>query len=94
MLRAAAGAEILHVDGSVDPMRDIDTIDSELILADLQSVERCPRPNGRPEQDPAAIARRDVLAKIAPFLEEGKPARVALESITHPDQRRPCGASG
>ncbi|MCB9780771.1 MAG: redox-regulated ATPase YchF [Alphaproteobacteria bacterium] len=32
--------DITHVDGDIDPMRDIDTIDTELILADLESVER------------------------------------------------------
>lgn len=87
---APGGEEILHVDGTVDPMRDIDTIDSELILADLQSVESAlPKAErAAKSKDPAAIARRDVLAKIAPVLEDGKPARVALESITHPDQRK------
>ena len=87
---APGGEDILHVDGSVDPIRDIDTIDAELVLSDLQTVESALPKADRAarSKDPEAIARRDVLLKIQPVLEEGKPARVALESITHPDQRK------
>ena len=85
---APGGEDILHVDGTVDPIRDIDTIDSELILADLQTVESAlPKAErAAKSKDPEAVARRDVLAKILPVLGEGRPARVALESITNPDQ--------
>lgn len=40
VVRCFAGGEILHVEGSVDPLRDIDTIDTELMLADLETVEK------------------------------------------------------
>ena len=88
--KAPGGEEILHVDGTVDPMRDIDTIDSELVLADLQTVESAlPKAErAAKSKDPEAVARRDVLTKLMPTLEEGKPARVALESITNPDQMK------
>src|ERR1051325_2591884 len=38
LVRCFAGSEVLHVEGSVDPLRDIETIDTELILADLETV--------------------------------------------------------
>ena len=38
-MRCYEDENVVHVEGSVDPLRDIDTIDTELMLADLQSVE-------------------------------------------------------
>src|SRR5207237_8158885 len=38
VVRCFGGGDILHVEGSVDPIRDIDTIDTELALADLETV--------------------------------------------------------
>src|SRR5215218_9570959 len=68
---------IVHVEGSVDPRRDIETIQIELALADLAAVER------RRERaqkyvksgDKAARAELEVLDKIQPALEEGRAAR-------------------
>lgn len=87
---APGGEEILHVDGTIDPLRDIDTIDSELVLADLQTVESAlPKAErAAKSKDLDAVARRDVLARMKPVLEEGLPARVGLPGITSPDQRR------
>ena len=39
VVRCYDDENVMHVEGSVDPIRDIDTIDTELMLADLQSVE-------------------------------------------------------
>ena len=39
VVRCFAGGDIIHVEGSVDPIRDIETIDTELMLADLETVE-------------------------------------------------------
>lgn len=85
---APGGEDIMHVDGSIDPMRDIDTIDSELVLSDLQTVESALPKADRAarSKEPEAIARRDVLLKIHPILEEGKPARLVLPSITKPEE--------
>ncbi len=75
--KAAGGEDVTHVEGSVDPLRDISTIETELVLADLQTVdgglakaERAAR-----SKDPEAIVRYAVLQKLAPVLNEGKPAR-------------------
>src|SRR5579872_2081749 len=40
VVRCFEGGDIVHVEGSVDPLRDIDTIDTELIFADLETVEK------------------------------------------------------
>src|ERR1700735_1568127 len=40
VVRCFEGGEITHVEGSVDPLRDIDTIDTELMYADLETVEK------------------------------------------------------
>lgn len=75
--KAPGGEDITHVDGSVDPIRDIETIELELILADLQTCENAlPKAQRNTKSgDRDAIARVKVLEKIIPALEEGKPAR-------------------
>lgn len=69
--------DIHHVHGEVDPLRDIEVINLELVLADeqtaskrLERVERDARGG-----DKAMIAERDVLQKIVPALKAGKAAR-------------------
>lgn len=71
---------IIHVEGSVDPTRDIETIQIELALADLASTERRREKAVRAIKasgDKAAKIELDILDKITPFLEEGRPARAA-----------------
>ncbi|MEM7754940.1 MAG: redox-regulated ATPase YchF [Planctomycetota bacterium] len=88
--KAPGGEDITHVDGSIDPVRDIDTIASELLLADLQTIESALPKAERAarSKDPEAISRRDVLAKLQPVLEDGKPCRAALAEgvVTDPAQ--------
>jgi GTP-binding protein YchF len=68
---------IIHVEGSVDPIRDIETIQIELALADLASVEKRKDRAQRAAKagDKIAKAEIGVLEKILPVLEEGKPVR-------------------
>ncbi len=68
-----------HVEGSVDPIRDIETIQIELALADLASVERRMEKTVRSAKSGDKDAKKEiaVLQKILPVLEEGKPARAA-----------------
>jgi GTP-binding protein YchF len=76
VVRCFEDADIHHVSGTVDPVRDIEVINTELMLADLESVQR------RRERlvkdmkrgDKAAAAEDAVLAKIEPALDAGKPA--------------------
>jgi GTP-binding protein YchF len=80
VVRCFEDADIHHVAGSVDPVRDIETITTELVLADLEAV------NKRLEKvvkdakrgDKAALAEQGVLQKLQPHLNEGKPA-ITLE---------------
>jgi ribosome-binding ATPase len=76
VVRCFEDADVHHVSGSVDPVRDIDVINTELMLADLDSVQR------RRERlvkdikrgDKAAAAEDPVLARIEQALDSGKPA--------------------
>ena len=73
----ASGGDVLHVEGSVDPIRDIETIDTELMLADLESVESAldkARRNAR-SGDKDAKLRVQVLEKCFERLESGQPIR-------------------
>src|SRR5213079_848716 len=72
-MKAPGGEDIIHVSGSVDPMRDIDIIATELILADLQTVdgslgksERAAK-SGKTED----IARYEALKKLHGPLQKG-----------------------
>ncbi|HEY0406963.1 MAG TPA: redox-regulated ATPase YchF [Pyrinomonadaceae bacterium] len=72
---------IIHVEGSVNPQRDIETIQIELALADLATIERRRERAQKTAKggDKTARAEIDVLDKLQPALEEGKSARtVAL----------------
>jgi len=77
VVRCFGGGEIIHVEGSTDPIRDIDTIDTELALADLETVsgsldktERLARSG-----DKEAIARAAILRRCKDTLNAGKPVR-------------------
>ena len=77
VVRCFEHPDIIHVAGKVDPISDIETIDTELALADLDSVEKALNRAERAAKagDKDAIARRPVLAKVREALNEGKPAR-------------------
>jgi ribosome-binding ATPase YchF (GTP1/OBG family) len=76
VLRVFQNPDIIHVENSVDPVRDLDIILTELILKDLEAVEKrfakaeAEARTGKKE----AVAERDELGKIKKMLEEGKPA--------------------
>ncbi|MEM9165287.1 MAG: redox-regulated ATPase YchF, partial [Cyanobacteria bacterium P01_F01_bin.4] len=78
VVRCFADDDIIHVSGSIDPLRDIDVINLELALADLDQMERrIDRVRKQARKEPDAKAELAVLEKILPLLEEGKPARLA-----------------
>ncbi len=68
---------VVHVEGSVDPVRDIETIQIELALADLATVERRRDRSERSAKSGDKEAKKDMqlLDRIQPLLEEGRPAR-------------------
>ncbi|MDR2872435.1 MAG: redox-regulated ATPase YchF [Xanthomonadaceae bacterium] len=69
--------DIVHVSGKVDPISDIETIDTELALADLESVEKAQIRAERAAKggDKEAVARKPVLDKLHAGLADGRPAR-------------------
>ena len=69
--------DVIHVAGKVDPIADIETIDTELALADLESVEKALNRAERAAKanDKEALAKKPVLQKLAAALNEGRSAR-------------------
>ncbi len=76
VVRCFENENIVHVDGNVNPIRDIETINVELCLADLETVEkRLERAKKSLKADKKFQIEVDLLEKIKKNLEEGKPAR-------------------
>jgi len=71
------GGRVAHVDGSVDPVRDVETVRTELILADLNSLQgrldKATKKAKRGNRD--AEDRVEVLETVQAALDEGRPAR-------------------
>ncbi|MEK7118565.1 MAG: redox-regulated ATPase YchF [Patescibacteria group bacterium] len=67
--------EIIHVNGKIDPLGDVETINLELILADLETVTKRAENIGRDVKrgDKAAIKEHGILVKIRTVLESGAP---------------------
>ncbi len=76
ILRCFEG-DVTHVEGSVDPIRDAETVETELLLADLESVERRLDPVAKRARggDAEARAHLKVLEPLAAALGDGRPAR-------------------
>ncbi|MEO0349424.1 MAG: redox-regulated ATPase YchF [Cyanobacteria bacterium P01_A01_bin.15] len=76
VVRCFENDDIIHVDGSIDPLRDAEIINLELALADLEQIERrLERVRKQARRDPEAQAELAVLEKIQPLLADGQPAR-------------------
>ncbi|MFN7782201.1 MAG: redox-regulated ATPase YchF [Lysobacterales bacterium] len=77
VVRCFEHGDIVHVAGKVDPIADIDTIDTELALADLESVEKALNRYERAAKagDKDAALRRDLLTRVRAHLDQGKPVR-------------------
>lgn len=78
VVRAFSDDSIYHIDGSVDPKRDIDFVNSELLLHDLifieKRVERLDKTIKQTKED-AAIKEREVLSKLKDHLDKNMPLR-------------------
>lgn len=77
VVRCFEDADIAHVDGSIDPARDVETVETELSLADLETLEReLPRARRAANAgEPDADKRVEALERIQEGLDAGKPAR-------------------
>ncbi|WP_101067725.1 redox-regulated ATPase YchF [Roseovarius salinarum] len=87
VLRCFEDADVTHVDGTVDPVADAETIETELMLADLESIEK--RRAGLVRKlkgnDREAQQQDRLLAAAQGMLEDGKPAR--LVEVAEEDRR-------
>ena len=76
VVRCFEDDNIVHVDGSIDPRRDIETIDLELVFADVELIERkLDRTKKAMKGDKTLAAEVDFLERLKAHLEDGKPAR-------------------
>jgi len=80
VLRCFADGNVTHIEGTVDPIRDAETVETELMLADLESLERravhiVKRARGGDKEAKAQLA---VVDPVLAALREGKPARAAV----------------
>ena len=76
VVRCFEDTNIVHVDGSIGPLRDIETINLELIFADIEMVERrIDRVKKALKGDKKFQAELDLLEDVKKVLEDGKPAR-------------------
>jgi len=76
VVRCFEDSNIVHVDGSIDPARDIETINLELIFADLEVLERRISKTARSAFNDKALAKElDILKRLQAHLEEGKLAK-------------------
>ena len=77
VVRCFENADVVHVSGKVDPLSDIETINTELALADLEAVSRGVERNAKVAKsgDKDAIARQKVLEVLKIQLDQAKPAR-------------------
>jgi GTP-binding protein YchF len=76
VVRCFEDADIHHVAGSVDPVRDIEVITTELVLSDLEAVQKRLNSVAKDAKrgDKEALAQEAVLKKLEPHLNQGKPA--------------------
>ena len=88
VLRCFEDDDITHVEGKVDPVADAETVETELMLADLESLEkRVPAFQKKAQQgDKEAKIAASALGKALDLLREGKPARLAVAD--DPEEKR------
>ena len=77
VVRCFEDADIVHVSGRVNPISDIDIIDTELALTDLQSVEKAVDRNTKAAKggDKDAARKKDLFERMRKHLDDGKPVR-------------------
>lgn len=76
VVRCFEDSNIVHVDGSIDPMRDVETINLELIFSDIEVLDRRIAKTARSARnDKAAAKELKLLEKIKAYLEDGRHAK-------------------
>ena len=77
VVRCFEDDDVVHVSGKVDPLSDIEVINTELALADLESVEKALEKATKQARtgDKKILARKELLERLKAHLDEGKPVR-------------------
>lgn len=76
VVRCFENENVIHVDGKVDPVRDIENINLELVFSDLEQIDkRLARLEKQVKADKSLKPELELLLKVKKVLEEGKPAR-------------------
>jgi ribosome-binding ATPase len=91
VLRCFEDGNVTHVESSIDPVRDAETVETELLLADLESLEKRLAALQKKARgaDPEAKAQLPVMERVAAALAQGKPARtVAVAAEERPILRQ------
>ena len=87
VVRAFESTDVIHVTGKVDPLADIETIDTELALADLATVEKALDRAAKASKagDKEAVRRRTLLERVKAQLDQVHPVRAL--ALTEEEQR-------
>ena len=90
VVRAHDDAQVVHPEGRVDPMADVDTVETELLYADLEQAERRLEKVRREAKslDKAKVAEEAWLRELVAALGEGRPARTVPVPDAAPDALR------
>jgi GTP-binding protein YchF len=89
VLRCFEDDDVTHVEGSVDPLRDAETVETELMLADLESLQkRLPALQKKAKNDRNAAADVALMEPILAALEAGKAVRTAIAPAQAEDAKR------
>jgi ribosome-binding ATPase len=85
VVRCFEDPDVVHVEGHVDPIADIETVETELMIADLESLERraAPLEKRAKSGDKDAAKSLEVMQMALDLLREGKPARLAWIDEEH-----------
>ena len=94
VVRAHRDENVVHPEGRVDPLADIETIETELGLADLEQAERRVEKVGKQARggDRVAIAEEAWLREVIAALQAGRPARTVPVPVQAPNAARDLGS--
>src|SRR5579871_3442374 len=93
VLRCFEGGDVTHVEGRVDPVADAETVETELMLADLESLERRIVPIEKKAKTGEKDAKEQfaLMSRVLALLREGRPARHAELSAEEREPFRQLG---
>ncbi len=94
VVRAHTDENVIHPEGRVDPLADIETIETELVMADLEAAERRLEKVGKQARggDRVAIAEERWLGEVVAALQAGRPARTVPVPEEAPNAARDLGS--